>query len=48
MIKKSTILINIVNLENIKFVYAKGNKKSKLQYLYEIFLEKGNRLLRYK
>ena len=48
MLKTASLLKEIAISENIEFVYGKGKRKSKLQHLYEDFLEKGTRLLKYK
>lgn len=48
MLKTASILLDIAKEEGIIFVTKKGNKKSELQKLYESFLEKGERLLKYK
>ncbi|MEA3423387.1 MAG: transposase [Bacillota bacterium] len=48
MLKTASILSDIAKEEGIIFVNKKGNKKSELQKLYESFLEKGERLLKYK
>jgi len=48
MLKTANLLKEIAVIENIEFVNGKGKRKSKLQHLYEAFLEKGQRLLKYK
>lgn len=48
MLKTATLIKEISVSENIEFVYGKGKRKPKLQHLYEDFMEKGTRLLKYK
>lgn len=48
MIKTAALIKEVAIAEKIEFVYGKGKRKSTIQRLYEAFMEKGNRLLKYK
>ena len=48
MLRTASVLKDIAENEGIAFSSEKGHKKSEIQKLYESFMEKGKRLLKYK